>query len=223
MIHVLDERIEKLTRAVPRSTRVKHQARHVCFAQKHSSEACPIHCLPRSSSFDVHHTHNGILVYNFAATLPKMAGFSKTPNGTPAPPPSLKKSTSSSKNQTSIAGFFKKASMQPSANGTARPNSAILPVNGLSKMSGTKNSTRGSSQSLTPAPSSDAAQAPHDEIVQPESVEVNGKGPSNSLPSPVTPSSVAAVENQVDVRAPKGFYSPSRKVRFRGLLTNYSN
>ena len=151
-----------------------------------------------------------------------MAG-SKTPNGAPAPPPSLKKSTSSSKNQTSIAGFFKKASMQPSTNRTARPNSAILPVNGLARMSGAKKSSRGSSQSLTPAPSSDAAEGLHDEVVEPEPVEVNGKGPSNSLPSPITPSSAASIENQVDVGAPKGFYSPSRKVRFRSLLVNYSS
>ena len=208
---------------MPRSTRVKHQARHVCFAQKPSSEACSIHCLSRSNSLDVHQTHNGILVYNFAASLPKMAGSSKTPNGAPPPPPSLKKSTSSSKNQTSIAGFFKKASMQPSTNGTARPNSAISPVNGLARMSGAKRSPRGSSQSLTPAPSSDAAEGLDDKDVQPGTVEVNGKGPSNSLPSPITPSSAAAVENQVDIRAPKGFYSPSRKVRFRGLSTNCSN
>ena len=208
---------------MPRSTRVKHQARHVFFTQKPSSEACPIHCLPRSNSFDVHHTHNGILVINFAASLPKMAGSSKTPNGAPAPPPSLKKSTSSSKNQTSIAGFFKKASMQSSTNGTVRPNSAILPVNGLARMNGTKKSPRGSSQSLTPAPSSDAAEGLHDEIVQPEPVEVNGKGHSNSLPSPITPSSAAAVETQVDVGAPNVFYSPSRKVWFRGLSTSYSN
>ena len=152
-----------------------------------------------------------------------MAGSSQTPNGAPAPPPSLKKSTSSSKNQTSIAGFFKKASIQPSTNGTAKPNSAILPVNGLARMSGAKKSPRGSSQSLTPTPSSDAAEGLDDEVVQPESVGVNGKGPSNSLPSPITPSNAAAVENQVDVRAPKGFYSPSRKVRSRGLSTNYSN
>ena len=152
-----------------------------------------------------------------------MAGSAKTPNGEPPPPPSLKKSTSSSKNQTSIAGFFKKASMQHTANGNARPNSTVLPVNGLAKMNGVKNAPRGSSQSLTPAPSSDAAEEPHDEVVQPELSEVNGKGPTNSLPSPITPSSAVAVENQTDVGAPKGFYSPSRKVRFRGLPTNYSS
>ncbi len=152
-----------------------------------------------------------------------MAGSSKTPNGTPAPPPSLKKSTSSSKNQTSIAGFFKKASMQTSTNGTARPNSAILPVNGLGRMNGAKNALRGSSQSLTPAPSSDGAEGLHDELVQPEPVGTNGKGPSNSLPSPITPTSAAAVEKQVDAGAPKGFYSPSRKVRCRSLSTNYSS
>ena len=204
---------------MPRSTRVQHQARHVCFTQKTLQRSLPHSLL----AIDVHRTHNGILVYKFAASLPTMAGSSQTPNGASAPPPSLKKSTSSSKNQTSIAGFFKKASIQPSANGTARPNSVLLPINGLARMRGAKKSPRGSSQSLTPAPSSDAAEGLDDEVVQPGPVEVNGKGHSNSLPSPITPSSAAAVENQVDVRAPKGFYSPSRKVRFRGLLTNYSS
>lgn len=152
-----------------------------------------------------------------------MAGSAKTPNGVPPPPPLLKKSTSSSKNQTSIAGFFKKASTQHTPNGNARPNSAVLPVNGLAKMSGVKNAPRGSSQSLTPAPSSDAAEEPNDEVLQPIRGEVNGKGPSNSLPSPITPSSAVAIENQTDVGAPKGFYSPSRKVRFQGISTNYSS
>ena len=113
--------------------------------------------------------------------------------------------------------------MQDTANGNARPNSTVLPVNGLTKMRGVKNAPRGSSQSLTPAASSDAAEEPHDEVVQPEPSEVNGKGPSNSLPSPITPSSAVAVENQTDVGAPKGFYSPSRKVRIQGLSTNYSS
>ena len=90
-------------------------------------------------------------------------------------------------------------------------------------MNGAKKTFRGSSQSLTPAPSSDAAEGLGDEVVHPEPVEVNGKASANSLPSPITPSSAAAVENQVDVRASKGFYSPSRKVRFRGRSTKYSN
>ena len=111
--------------------------------------------------------------------------------------------------------------MQNTANGNARPNSAVLPVNGLAKRSSVKNAPRGSSQSLTPAPSSDAAEEPHEEVEQPEPVEANEKGPSNSLPSPITPSSAVAVENQTDVGATKGFYSPSRKVRFRGVSTNY--
>ena len=131
-----------------------------------------------------------------------MAGSAKTPSGAPPPPPSLKKSTSSSKNQTSIAGFFKKASMQHTPNGNARPTSTVLPVNGLAKMGTVKNTPRGSSQSLTPAPSSDAAEEPHDEVEQPEPGEANGKGSSNSLPSPITPSSAVTVETQTDVGAP---------------------
>ena len=150
-----------------------------------------------------------------------MAGSAKTPNGAPPPPPSLKKSTSSSKNQTSIAGFFKKASMQNTTNENAKPKSAVLPVQCLAKWSSVKHTPRGSSQSLTPAPSSDAAEEPHDAVEQPEPGGANGKGPSNSLPSPITPSSAVVVENQTDIDAPKGFYSPSRKVRLLGVSTDY--
>jgi len=146
-----------------------------------------------------------------------MAPSTKTPNGTPsAPPASLKKSTSSSKNQTSIAGFFRKAQgTQASTNDAPRLHSSTLPINGLAK----KGANRGSSQSLTPAPSSDAV-APEDvkeeENIKP--VKRNGNV-SNGLPSPITPASaVNAGDGVGDDVVPKGFYSPSRKVRVSGNI-----
>lgn len=142
-----------------------------------------------------------------------MAGSSKTPNDTPTPPSTLKKSTSGSKNQISIAGFFKKATPQPqsSTNGMTKPGGPVLPVNGLKKKNGIKSSPRGSDQSLTPAPSSDAVEELIEEAQETKPVKVNGHGSPSGLPSPA--SAVDACE-QVDDQVRKGFYSPSRKVGF---------
>ena len=139
-----------------------------------------------------------------------MASAAKTANGTPAPPASLKKSSSSSK-QTSIAGFFKRKESQTNSSEAPRLKSTSLPINGLSK----RGATRGSSQSLTPAPSSDAVEP--DDIKNEEAsppIKLNGKGP-NALPSPITPASVIVeAQSNKEGAAPKGFYSPSRKVWF---------
>ncbi len=139
-----------------------------------------------------------------------MAPSAKTPNGTPAPPASLKKSTSSSKNQTSLAGFFKKSSV-PATNGAPKLHSTTLPINGLARKNA---ANRGSSQSMTPAPSSDAV-VPEDvkEEKDNEPVKFNGNA-SNGLPSPITPAgAVNGGDFLEDDAVPKGFYSPSRKVR----------
>ena len=150
-----------------------------------------------------------------------MAGPSQTPNGTPAPPASLKKSTSSSKNQTSIAGFFKKSASQDCTKGIPRPNGVVRPVNGLAKLNGVTGSTRGSSQSLTPAPSSDAAEELYNDHTHIKSVKLNRNDASNSLPSPITPASAASLNEQVDDTVPGGFCSPSRKVCLRTCFMHY--
>lgn len=138
-----------------------------------------------------------------------MAGPSKTATTTPAPPASLKKSTSSSKNQTSIAGFFRKKDPEASTNGTPKINGSALPVTTISKTNGSKIHRGASSQSLTPALSSDAAEEIQDEE-DARSTRPIIKQASNGLPSPITPASVA--DQEADDAVPKGFYSPSRKV-----------
>ena len=141
-----------------------------------------------------------------------MPASSKTINGTPTAPPALKKSSSSSKNQTSIAGFFKKKDSEAVANGLPKINGSSLPVHSSPKRSGLKKSSRALQQNLTPAPSSDAAEDVTEEA-GPSAPKLNGNHTPNGLPSPVTPASALAVgDGTVDDIAPKGFYSPSRKV-----------
>lgn len=133
-----------------------------------------------------------------------MAGPS---NSSPAAPPTLKKSTSSSKSQTSIAGFFRKKDSVASADGTPINTATTLP-----KSNGIRISSISSSQSLTPAPSSDAAEDLGGEV-QTKPVKKKGNHASNGLPSPIMPASVfdASDPGQENI-VPKGFYSPSRKV-----------
>lgn len=139
-----------------------------------------------------------------------MATSSKSSNsarGTPTP--SLTKSNSSSKNQTSIAGFFKKRSEEPNANGTLKINGISLPINTFARKTAATVSSGGSTQSMTPAPSSD----PVEEIKEEEDtcpISSKGQSGSNTLPSPITPASAL---NEIDGNGiPAGFYSPSRKV-----------
>lgn len=135
-------------------------------------------------------------------------------NSSPAAPPSLKKSTSSSKNQTSIAGFFKKKDPALSTNDTPRINGAALPIKSLSKTNGLKNSSGSSNQSLTPAPSSDGVDELRDEEVARPAYSKGNIGP-NGLPSPITPANfIDASDPGQENLVPRGFYSPSRKVGF---------
>ena len=130
-----------------------------------------------------------------------MAGTAKPAK---APPPSLKKSTSSqsAKNQSSIASFFQRKPTGPELG---------LPVNGVPKKTAASSSPKASvsTSSLTPAPSSDAPEYEDDTPVG----KINGEQLANGLPSPVTPAA-AKVKNEDSngLVAPKGFYSPSRKV-----------
>ena len=146
-----------------------------------------------------------------------MAGPTRALQSTPkANPPSLKKSTSgsqSSKDQKSILGFFQKKSgdgprlpviTQPKVNGST------LPVNGPRRTALPKGSVRGSSSSLTPAPSSDALEEPDEQ----ENIKVGEPPPGDvmGLPSPITPAVSAAggVLDEDDILP--SFSSPSRKV-----------
>jgi len=146
-----------------------------------------------------------------------MAGSVQTPkSSTASDPPSLKKSTSgsqSSMTQKSIASFFQKRSLDGQAAKVNVPTKLpIMPqsVNGIRKRP--SRPARGSSQSLTPAPSSDAVleeDMQDDVLVRP--TKANG---ANGLPSPITPASDATVG--ASTPAPNAsslkFDSPSRKV-----------
>lgn len=148
-----------------------------------------------------------------------MPSSSQSANETPPAPPSLKKSSSSSKNQTSIAGFFRKKDPAAAVNGAPKINGSSLPVHSSPKKNGLKKSIGAPSQTLTPAPSSDAAEEVKDDHDKRMS-NLNGGLVSNGLPSPITPAGTIGVcDGAVDDAAPKGFYSPSRKVR---LLRNFS-
>ena len=147
-----------------------------------------------------------------------MAATAQTPKtSTASNPPSLKKSTSgsqSSMSQKSIASFFPKRSVEGQAAKVNVPTK--LPNTPLSA-NGMRNKplkpARELSQSLTPAPSSDAVQEEDikDEVLV-NSARANG---ANGLPSPITPASGAVTEGSIPATNGSSlkFDSPSRKVR----------
>lgn len=143
-----------------------------------------------------------------------MVGSTQTPKAsTPKNPPSLKKSTSGSQpsSQQSIASFFQKKTIEGQAAKDSVPTRLPIvpkPTNDVLKK---PKLPRGSSSSLTPAPSSDAVE---EEDVEPgfvaNTAKVNG---TSSLPSPVTPASGAVAEiTKLAANGFSKFDSPSRKV-----------
>lgn len=130
-------------------------------------------------------------------------------------PPALKKSTSgsqSSKDQKSILGFFQKRvapALDPN-NGGHLTNQGSKPLsNGLLKKSMIKASTRGSSQSLTPAPSSDAVE---ELDAEDKTKQEPGRAEVIGLPSPITPAAIVSSDGALDLdNGSFSFSSPSRK------------
>lgn len=132
-------------------------------------------------------------------------------------PPSLKKSSSSqsNKSQKSIIGFF-----QPKTTTTSQPV-ASSPANAISsnassrwggRVTSAKIIARSSSQSLTPAPSSDAInEAKSDEESGVKQESSHGR---QGLPSPITPLSGVFARRPISSgsKMPLAFNSPSRKV-----------
>ena len=128
-------------------------------------------------------------------------------------PPSLRRSTSSSQaltNQQSILGFFQKASGLPTrpAKGVQNPPKQTKQGNGRSTHTHETQKKKGSNQSLTPAPSSDAM----DITETPSNETCDGQG--HGLPSPVTPMVESQQKPGKGVSSgatPVTFSSPSRK------------
>ena len=102
--------------------------------------------------------------------------------------------------------------MTAGASSGPKPNGSALPLLESKKSNGSRTSHQTSSQSLTPAPSSDAVEVA--EEGNEESVPLSSRShAAKSLPSPITPASVIKSEDQEKENlVPKGFYSPSRKV-----------
>lgn len=131
-------------------------------------------------------------------------------------PPTLKKSSSSqsNKSQKSIVGFFKpkiNEASQPAIQSSTNPNSSKIPVR-EGKGRAARHVASSSSQSLTPAPSSDAIDATNSD----EESVVKGRPPwvQQGLPSPITPLSGVTQAPPVsdDSKMAPAFSSPSRKV-----------
>lgn len=136
-----------------------------------------------------------------------MAAISNTSRTPSTPkPPSLKKSSSgsqSSKSQKSITGFFQKKTAETSQENPRLPAG--------------KKSSKVSSSSLTPAPSSDAPEYPEEMDGLVTGTDAQEK--STGLPSPITPldgGKTAASRNPI--KLPFGFSSPSRKVSWMFIL-----
>lgn len=140
-------------------------------------------------------------------------------NSPSIPPPTLRKSTSSSqsaKTQTSIAGFFKKQS-------TALQNSTrnTLPINSKLESTIKQKKIAPPSQDLTPAPSSDGLDpADNAENRMPDDLHLDVVNP---LPSPITPAEMASSIKQQTTYITQTFSSPSRKVCQALLLSCYFN
>ena len=140
-----------------------------------------------------------------------MAGPAHASQSSPAvPPPSLKKSSSSTgKNQKTLLGFFQKSNVDHSCTlKTASKTADLPPSHGTARKSLlAKQPPRGSSQSLTPAPSSDAL----DNLDTPSKADPvpDMRDGMTGLPSPRSANGTVNSDGQATVTL--GFYSPSRK------------
>ena len=133
-------------------------------------------------------------------------------------PTTLKKSTSGSqpgKNQKSILGFFQKRTteaLQPNVNGVSNSNGSSTAQSMTNKKKLVSRSSTNVSQSLTPAPSSDAPEEDEEDscISSKSSQKING------LPSPITPANANGDDDAPPTSAVT-FSSPSRKVSYRAF------
>lgn len=146
--------------------------------------------------------------------MPKVT--TTTTRSSPRETPQLVRAPSSSqstRSQQSILGFFQKKTdpPAPSANGQ-KSSSGGLPFTNRtsSKHARPAPKTNSSTQSITPAPSSDALESPKKELTN-----MALGGPDNGLLSPVTPMNEAAQSRKASRSSSAAvvtFSSPSRKV-----------
>lgn len=147
-----------------------------------------------------------------------MASTSKSsrPSSTPKPP-TLNKSSSgsqSTKSQKSITGFFQKrptGTPQANARLPSKNHHLTTPSNGREHSAFVEKAPRGSSSSLTPAPSSDSLEEL--ETIATMAMTEDPDDMVNGLPSPITPVSGAASGDGLgsSLKMPLAFSSPSRK------------
>ena len=141
-----------------------------------------------------------------------MAGSSGRVESSPVTlPPSLKKSSSSqsSKNQKSILGFFQKKSgnvLMPNVNEASKVNASTVLHQKTPKKPLVSRPSERSSDSLTPAPSSDALEAINDEAHD------QSRGIRSSVIPPITPADSTMSGQDTPDSGMLLFSSPSRKV-----------
>ena len=141
-----------------------------------------------------------------------MAGSSSRVESSPVTlPPSLKKSSSSqsSKNQKSILGFFQKKSgdvLQPKVNEALNTDVSTGLYPKVQKKTLVSRPSEMSSDSLTPAPSSDALEDVDDEAHD------QNKGKASSIVPPITPADSTMSGQDTPDSGMLQFSSPSRKV-----------
>ncbi|KAI9807892.1 MAG: hypothetical protein M1825_005198 [Sarcosagium campestre] len=135
------------------------------------------------------------------------------------PVPTLSKSSSASKSQSSILGFFQKASAQLPTR-PSRPTESAEPglpesVKNTPFVRSRKSQPRRNGLNITPAPSSDAVEVSSPPAVQPIHAELNPK--ATGLPSPTTPAS-----GDVDVSMSDGALVSTSPVRKARKAVNYA-
>lgn len=148
-----------------------------------------------------------------------MASTSRTPrpSSTTPKPPTLTKSLSgsqSSKSQKSITGFFQKrptGTPQANARLPSKVHHSTTPSVSKEQSVPIEKAIRGSSSSLTPAPSSDSFEEL--ETIETVATEEDLGDVVNGLPSPITPVSGAASGDGLrnSLKMTPAFSSPSRK------------
>jgi len=141
-------------------------------------------------------------------------------------PPSTQKNmapqSSAGKGQKTLLGFFNKKTITSSANTlSGLPQSSPTPAP-KSQPVNKATTPRGSSGSLTPAPSSDGPEPPSPELSIKRKPLKTGDNKENGLPSPITPTNGGTTDGNVKKEDQGDVHnSPSRKVSVKPNLKHY--